>query len=1008
MNRKFPAKLHVSLVLAVLLFSSIGPSQELRIHSLNQTDSSIGFAVTGQQSSYFIVHHAKSTDGPWSPVFMELGMDGVNAFTLAATNQSEYFRVEEVPRSNPKDTDGDGLDDVCELLYRPAFDPLVPQDPKRDYDQDGIPDIVECGNNWNPLNPNSPTPEEFGRKRGPVGPTIVGPIISSQFGDHVGDIGKVISNTSISRNGTSVFISVSPKPEGGTNYMIHRLKIQPDGTVQETILDQQLDTYGVMAFGPHIEINQYDEVLVRRVVVVPTPLANLLYSFLTRYDAFGNRVDLVTGGSLKLISEFSDIQRDYCMNNVGDFATTANDWDAGRVIASGTSEFLAKTPLSETTPFSPMQCSDAHTLVIRTGDANGKIRLFGMPDLGNKPIFAASPANGFTDLGKRPGISYDGKMMVFYANYSGSGAYPNLSPGPGIFALVHTNAITAANVDMARLVRIAGIAGNGWLDPGERWDDANTNGVVDLGEDLGRITGFVPDGQVTCANDGKVVFQSMTTAEEGTGTRAVKQQVRKRQNGSDRLQTDGGPDETSAESLSCVYLSSLVFPVPGPMSVLVRCGDTFADGETFAAISPNISIDRLSGTWLALVTQGRNGGERACLEYLLTFDIEGYKRGTINTPGAKVSKGSGEYGQETVMMENADSEDNTTQPDYATAAVDAASDDDLVKVVLRWPKDLKINDVKLELKHKGMEVDLTKTRDADKYKEVGNSRLNFYKPDGTKLTDADLKIDDLGNPGTGYLAQILSTGELTLFVEGAEKFGMVGNDPKSTSAAKKLGGAMLNLEVTHSGTTSRARLLVYRGGFLLFRQPSGQPGGIGTFELRDGKGRITDTQTDAGNLLLSWPARSGKAMGANYDVGDGNGHIPPGWRVVFERTDLTVAQKDSSSGSGRSKKIKQGGYVRWKQDDETDVARRYTKNYLYDASKDNDYGIGEPDAISFKFQTEVISPTSAANRSEIQIHPDGKKDGTAGCIGIQTFQGCKDVSKLLRRYHALKLKTELQ
>jgi hypothetical protein len=360
------------------------------------------------------------------------------------------------------------------------------------------------------------------------------------------------------------------------------------------------------------------------------------------------------------------------------------------------------------------------------------------------------------------------------------------------------------------------------------------------------------------------------------------------------------------------------------------------------------------------------------------------------------------------MMENADSEDNTTQPDYATAAVDAASDDDLVKVVLRWPKDLKINDVKLELKHKGMEVDLTKTRDADKYKEVGNSRLNFYKPDGTKLTDADLKIDDLGNPGTGYLAQILSTGELTLFVEGAEKFGMVGNDPKSTSAAKKLGGAMLNLEVTHSGTTSRARLLVYRGGFLLFRQPSGQPGGIGTFELRDGKGRITDTQTDAGNLLLSWPARSGKAMGANYDVGDGNGHIPPGWRVVFERTDLTVAQKDSSSGSGRSKKIKQGGYVRWKQDDETDVARRYTKNYLYDASKDNDYGIGEPDAISFKFQTEVISPTSAANRSEIQIHPDGKKDGTAGCIGIQTFQGCKDVSKLLRRYHALKLKTELQ
>jgi len=197
------------------------------------------------------------------------------------------------------------------------------------------------------------------------------------------------------------------------------------------------------------------------------------------------------------------------------------------------------------------------------------------------------------------------------------------------------------------------------------------------------------------------------------------------------------------------------------------------------------------------------------------------------------------------------------------------------------------------------------------------------------------------------------------------------------------------------------------GGFLLFQQPSGQPVGLGTLEFRDGKGRITDTQTDAGNLLLTWSARSGKTSGANYDVKDGHGHIPPGWRVVFERAVLTGAQKDSSSGSGRTKKIKQGGYVRWKQDDETDVANRYTA-YLYDASKDKDYGIGEPDAISFKFQTEVVAPSRAANRSEIQIHPDGKKDGTAGCIGIQTFRDCVSIKFILKRYNALKLKTEVQ
>jgi hypothetical protein len=606
-HRSSPAKLRPILLLGFLLVIIAG-AQELRIHSVATIDSTVSFAVDGNPSSYYIVQHTKDAGKSWTPTAMELGLTGLNSFQLSATNEFEYFRVVEVSRANPKDTDGDGLDDLCELLHRPAFDPLVPQDPNRDYDQDGIPDIEECGNNWNPLSPDSPTPEEYGRKRGAVGPTIVGALINSQFGDNVGNIGKVISNTSISRNGTSVFISAAPRSEGGTNYIVHKLKVSLDGTVQEQILDQQADTFGIIAFGPNIEINQNDEVLVRRVVVVPTPLANILYSFLTRYDAFGNRVDLATGGSLKLISEFSDIQRDYCMNNVGDFATAANDWNAGRVIASGTSEFQAKTPLSETTPFSPMQCSDAHTLVIRTGDANGKIRLFGMPDLGNKPIFTASVANGFFDLGKRPGISYDGRMVVFHANYSGSGDFSNLTPGPGIFALVHTNAISAVNIEYARVVRIVGIAGNGFLEPGERWNDANTNGVVDVGEDLGRITSFIPDAQVSCANDGKIVFHCGTTAKEGNGV------------------------GTSLESIACTKLLSFLFPLAGRVSVPIRSGETTADGQPIGNVGLSSTIDRNEGDYLSALTLGRTDGERMIIIALPTIDlaVDADRNGTID------------------------------------------------------------------------------------------------------------------------------------------------------------------------------------------------------------------------------------------------------------------------------------------------------------------------------------------------------------------------------------------
>jgi len=37
---------------------------------------------------------------------------------------------------------------------------------------------------------------------------------------------------------------------------------------------------------------------------------------------------------------------------------------------------------------------------------------------------------------------------------------------------------------------VAGVSGNGYLDPGERWDDANHNQVLDAGEDHGRFSAF--------------------------------------------------------------------------------------------------------------------------------------------------------------------------------------------------------------------------------------------------------------------------------------------------------------------------------------------------------------------------------------------------------------------------------------------------------------------------------------------------------------------------------------
>lgn len=103
----------------------------------------------------------------------------------------------------------------------------------------------------------------------------------------------------------------------------------------------------------------------------------------------------------------------------------------------------------------------------------------------------ASPAKGFTVLGNSPGISDDGKFITFYGDLSSSGATTlQTNPGPGIFASVKTDNIW-------KVKRLAGIGGNGFLDPGETFVDANKNGKFDSGEtDIGPFASFDANARV--------------------------------------------------------------------------------------------------------------------------------------------------------------------------------------------------------------------------------------------------------------------------------------------------------------------------------------------------------------------------------------------------------------------------------------------------------------------------------------------------------------------------------
>ena len=177
----------------------------------------------------------------------------------------------------------------------------------------------------------------------------------------------------------------------------------------------------------------------------------------TNYDPFGypyyNFVGLPTianDGGVAFVAEPSD------MSGQGLYVSaTGEQW---------TEQWVFGVPSGNPRPMA----ADGGTVVVEEG---GRIVLC---RVGGGPVGIASAATGFSDLGRSPGITDDGSTVAFRGEDSN---------GPGIFVSIASPA--------GRVVRrVAGVSGNGVLDPGETWSDENSNDRVDPGEDNGPVAGF--------------------------------------------------------------------------------------------------------------------------------------------------------------------------------------------------------------------------------------------------------------------------------------------------------------------------------------------------------------------------------------------------------------------------------------------------------------------------------------------------------------------------------------
>jgi hypothetical protein len=506
---------------------------------------------------------------------------------------------------------------------------------------------------------------------------------------------------------------------------------------------------------------------------------------------------------------------------------------------------------------------------------------------------------------------------------------------------------------------------------------------------------------------------------------------------------------------------------------------------------------------MATAQQSTPGGSNT--EPPPVLDIVAHRPGTLN---ARNAQGGGDpvpaneggpgtpFGYEAILMQNADRQweaaanppqnyklgkerdcdksnpDGNAKPDLT--AYRKQNDSDLVKIELKIKLNTHATGSSLKLTVQKMTVNPTKpASDPLAVKVEGDatgSEMNFYKADGTRITAplTDLKVDDCKNPGSSYLAGLLSATKdqdgwrtLVLFVEGQARFGSRGDGTgKNYYANTLLGGARMKLEYSvNESPTAEKKLLLYKGGFLIFRQPANLPGTNGTLEFWSGKGRVkhnwakhpnefigvgTDTITDEGvKIGQGWTAKSGHQVGhggsTNYWTTRLNGHLPPGWWSVAggEREDRGEGYDDYWENGV----LVQGYYTRWPKDDlAPGHAQQYIDRYFYapvfTPQKNKDALIGPPPPkispkqnyrdpyCNFKFDMTPLkgdnpgaTPNKTAqDRDQIQIHPDGmceqvdangqptKNVGTGGCIGIQTYEDCLRVHDFLLRYHGLKVK----
>lgn len=283
------------------------------------------------------------------------------------------------------------------------------------------------------------------------------------------------------------------------------------------------------SFGPAISINNNNEILTRRVSETFGPVT---YTDLERWSIDPSGLAATTKKTLDSAHPIIPGLPNAHFHLLTGLCAQNDNRDAGYTafntqITSSTSylatyeegiiqDSILSAPLVDNTPIpqsimmSNRNSATGKALMVMRLDGSSEghcIKTIAAPDFGVVETIAA-PANGFVEVGGRPGINRSGGIVVFYGKEKVEDA---AKPNPeGIFAYL---------VPSRKIIRLAGLAGDGRLDPGEYYDD-NSDKIPrdgtfeDIGshQDIGLIRGFFPDTQVVVNNSGWAAFMAQDHA----------------------------------------------------------------------------------------------------------------------------------------------------------------------------------------------------------------------------------------------------------------------------------------------------------------------------------------------------------------------------------------------------------------------------------------------------------------------------------------------------------------